>query len=246
LVEYSGLREQGLKSSSIRVLLSGRVYLRNTLSPFQGLVSFPFPTHGLRRGLRSAAASRLKTLPRCARWTAEGGCPYLILGYFLAESRSDLLRYNAAGDAVTGVSGGIGLHVVSFGMDDDCGTSVGEERVRTLGEGHVFVLDGGVRFSFRIDGEVQHIAGVVAFRTLESMLFAVGIEVRAGRLEIGSIAFWVLMKVDGVLAKRKIVQLQLEGDTGSFWRKGDGADVFPLGILELDFGFGGARKNCEG
>jgi hypothetical protein len=162
------------------------------------------------------------------------------------HSRIELLRYYAAGDAVAGVSGGIGFHVVSFGMDDDCGTSVCEERVRPLGEGHVFVLDAGVRFSFRIDGKVQHIAGVMAFRIVESMLFAVGIEVRASRLEIGSIAFWVLMKVDSVLAERKIVQLQLEGDTGSFWRKGNGADVFPLGILELDFGFGGAGKNGEG
>jgi hypothetical protein len=162
------------------------------------------------------------------------------------RSRIELLRYYAAGDAVAGVSGGIGLHVVSFGVDDDCGAPVGEERMRPFAEGHVFVLDTRVRFSLRTNGEVQHIAGVMAFRILESMLFAVGIEVRAGRLEIRSIAFRVLMKVDGVLAERKIVQLQLEGDAGAFCRQSDGADVFSLGILEVDFGFGGAGKRGYG
>ena len=28
------------------------------------------------------------TLPRCARWTAEGGCPYVIRGYFLSVLES--------------------------------------------------------------------------------------------------------------------------------------------------------------
>lgn len=152
----------------------------------------------------------------------------------------DLLRYYTAGDAVAGVSGGIGLHVVSFGVDDDCGAAVGEERVGAVGEGYVFALDARVRFSFRIDGEVQHVAGVVAFGIFKSMLFAIGIEVRTGRLEIGCIALWVLMKVDGVLAEGKIVQLQLERDTCAFWRQSDGANVFPLRILEFNFGFGGA------
>jgi hypothetical protein len=128
------------------------------------------------------------------------------------RSRTELLRYYAAGDAVAGVSGGIGLHVVSFGVDDDGGASIGEQRVRPLAEGYVFVLDAGVRFSLRIDGKVQHIAGVMAFRIVESMLFAVGIKVRAGRLEIGSITLWVLMKVDGVLAGRQIMEMQLEAD----------------------------------
>ena len=161
-------------------------------------------------------------------------------------SRTDLLRYDPAGDAVAGASGGIGLHVVSFGVDDDGRASVGEQRMRSITEGHVFVLYTRARFSLRIDGKVQHVAGVVAFRILESVLFAVGIEVRARRLEIGSIALWVLMEMDGVLAERKIVQLQLEGDTGSFWRKGDGADVFSLRILDRDFGFGGAGKRGYG
>jgi len=158
----------------------------------------------------------------------------------------DLLRDYAAGDAVAGVSGGISFHVVSFGVNDDCGASVGEERVRAVGEGYVFVLDARGCLSFCIHGEVQHITGMMAFGIFQSVLFAIGIEVRAGRLEIGGIALWVLMKMDGVLAERKIVQLQLEGNTRAFWRQSDGADVFPLGILEVDFGLGGAGKDCEG
>jgi hypothetical protein len=97
-------------------------------------------------------------------------------------------------------------------VDDDRGASVSEERVRPLGEGHIVVFDARVCFSFHIHGEVQHVAGMVAFRVLESVFLAVGIEVRAGRLEIGSVALGVLMKVDGVLAEGKIVQLKLKCD----------------------------------
>lgn len=43
-----------------------------------------------------------------------------------------LLCDYAAGYAVAGVAGGIGLHVVGFGVDDDCGAAVAEERVRAI------------------------------------------------------------------------------------------------------------------
>jgi hypothetical protein len=51
---------------------------------------------------------------------------------------------------------------------------------------------------------------VVAFGILQPVLLALGIKVRAGRLEIGGIALGVLMDVDAVLAGWKIVQAELE------------------------------------
>jgi len=123
-----------------------------------------------------------------------------------------LLRDYAAGDAVAGVAGGIGLHVVGFGVDDDRGAAVAEEGMRAVAESYVFVLQGRVGFAFHVDGEVQHVAGVVAFGIIESVLLAIGIEMRAGGFEVGRIALRVLVEVDGVLAGRQVVKMKLEGN----------------------------------
>ena len=61
-----------------------------------------------------------------------------------------------------------------------------------------------------VDGEVQHVAGVMAFGILESVLLAVGVEVRARGFEVGGIALGVLVEVDAVFAGREIVELELE------------------------------------
>ncbi len=164
----------------------------------------------------------------------------------MTESREILLRHYAAGDAVAGVAGGIGLHVVGLGVDDDGGAAVAEEGVGAVAEGYVVILESGVGFAFHVDDEVLHVAGVVAFGIVEAMLFAVGIEMGAGGFEIGRIAFGVLVEVDGVLAGRKIVQVKLEADAWSLLRHGDGADGLALSVLEFDLGFGGAGERGEG
>ena len=121
-----------------------------------------------------------------------------------------LLCDHAAGDAVAGVARGIGLHVVGFGVNDDRGAAVAEQRVGAVAEGDVFIFQRHVCVAFHVDDDVFHVAGVVAFGTLQSVLLAVGIEMRAGRFEIGSVALGVLMEVDAVLAGWKIVQAKLE------------------------------------
>jgi hypothetical protein len=127
-------------------------------------------------------------------------------------SQTDILLCNgAAGYAVAGVAGGIGLVVVGFGVDDDCGTAVAEERVGAVAESHIIVLPAEpVGFALRIDLEILHVAGVVAFGILQSVFFTVGIEVRAGGLEVGGIALGVLMEVDGMLPGREIVQMHVD------------------------------------
>jgi len=154
----------------------------------------------------------------------------------------ELLCDNAAGDAVAGVAGRIGLVVVGFGVDYDGGAAVAEQRMRAVAEGYVVVLELRAGVAFLIDGEVLHVAGVVAIGIVESVLPGFGVEVRAGGFEVRGIALGVLMKVDGVLAWRKIVQVKLQGDAASLLPERDGADVFALGVFEVDFGFGGAGE----
>ncbi len=124
----------------------------------------------------------------------------------------DLLRDYAAGDAVAGVAGGISLHVVGSGVDDDRGTAVAEKRMRSVAESYIFVFHRRIGLPFYVDDKIEHIAGVMAFGVVESMLLVFGIEMRAGGFEVGRIALGILMKVDGVLAGRQIVEMQFEAD----------------------------------
>src|SRR5580698_2903335 len=144
-------------------------------------------------------------------WTSLSRSPYCAQDDY---TKLVLLCDHAAGYAVAGVAGGIGLHVVGFGVDDDRGPAVAEERVRALAESYVFILKSSVGFTFHVDGEVLHVTGVVAIGIIEAVLLSVGIEMRAGGLEIGSVALGTLMKMEGVLARRKSVKLKLEADAG--------------------------------
>ena len=94
------------------------------------------------------------------------------------------------GDAVAGVAGGIGLHVVGFGVDDNRCAAVGEQGVGAGGEGDVVVLEfhaGAVR---TVDIEVVHVAGMMAVGIFQSVFFGFRIKVRAGGFEVGAVAIW--------------------------------------------------------
>jgi hypothetical protein len=150
---------------------------------------------------------------------SRGGCPHILL--------IDILFCNhSAGYAVAGVAGGIGFVVVGFGVDDDSGAAVAEQRVRAFAESYVLVLHGCIGIAFCIDGKVPHIAGVVAFGIIESVLLAFRIEMRASGFKVRAIALWVLMKVDGVLARRKIVKVKLEADARTMGHNDDRAYIF--------------------
>jgi hypothetical protein len=99
----------------------------------------------------------------------------------------DLLRfgYHPTRNAVPRVSGGIGFHVVGLGVDDQRGSSIAENGVAVISEIHISVDDARLHFTVRVHGDVLHVAGMMAFRILESVLFVVGVEVRAGGFEIG-------------------------------------------------------------
>jgi hypothetical protein len=157
----------------------------------------------------------------------------------------NLLCDHAAGDAVSGVAGGVGLHIVGFGVDHDGGAAVAEQRVGAFAEGDVIILQHCLSVSFSVDGEVLHVTGVVAFGIIESVLLAFWIEMRSGRFEVGSVALGVLVEVDGVLAGRQIVKHQLEADARGVRHNDDRSDVFALSVLKVDFGFGCAGKSAK-
>ena len=98
-------------------------------------------------------------------------------------------------------------------MDYYGGAAVAEERVGAVAQSYVVVLEFCIGLTIRVDDEVLHVASVVAFGILQAVLLAIGIEMRAGRLEVGGIALGVLVEVDGVLAGREIVQVKLKGNT---------------------------------
>ena len=98
-------------------------------------------------------------------------------------------------------------------MDYDGGATVAEERVGVGAEGYIFVVEFGLGLAVCADGKVFHVTGVVAFRVIEPVLLAFGIEMRTGGFEIRGIALGVLMEVNGVHAGREIVEVQLEANT---------------------------------
>jgi hypothetical protein len=155
---------------------------------------------------------------------SRGGCPHILL--------IDILFCNhSAGYAVAGVAGGIGFVVVGFGVDDDSGAAVAEQRVRAFAESYVLVLHGCIGIAFCIVG------------IIESVLLAFRIEMRASGFKVRAIALWVLMKVDGVLARRKIVKVKLEADARTMGHNDDRAYIFALSVLEVNFSFGCAGKS---
>src|SRR5437588_3300871 len=112
---------------------------------------------------------------------------------------SRLLRYGPAGDPVSGISRWVGLHVVRLGVNHDCGPAVAEQRMAVVAEIHILVLNGELgRSAFR-DGEIRHVAGVVTFRILQSMLFVIRVKVWPGRLEVRHVSLGVVLIMDGVL-----------------------------------------------
>src|SRR5579883_1953077 len=98
-------------------------------------------------------------------------------GYHGPQAESKLLGDDAASDAVARVARWIGLHVVRLGVDHQRRAAVGEDRIRAGSHIDVGVLHGDLRGALGADGEIGHVAGVVAFGILHTVLLAGGIEV---------------------------------------------------------------------
>ena len=95
-------------------------------------------------------------------------------------------------------------------MNNQCRSAIAENGVAVISPIHVFVHDLCLRLALCVNGDILHVAGVVAFGILQSVLFIIGIEMRAGRLEIGWIALRILVDVDGMFSRWQIVQVELD------------------------------------
>src|SRR5579863_803876 len=130
-------------------------------------------------------------------------------------------------------------------MDDQRSSAIAEERmvVGSVSEDDVIVSQLELGRALFIDAEVHHVAGVVAVGILQAVLFSIGIEVWARRLEIRTIALCVLMEVNAVSAGRQVMQIKVEPYArallaGSALDYRDRAHALALGIFHLDHSFG--------
>jgi len=157
---------------------------------------------------------------------------------FLRGGRGD----DAAGDAIAGVSGGVGLHVVRLLVDDDGGASVGDDAVGRGGiEREIVNFEGGLTDVAFADRDVLgKIAGVVTHRVLNAVLLVLGIEMAGGGLEVGGVAEGFGVDVDGVLTDGEILEIYLDGELALLLLEGGGAGVLAGAGLEGndDFIFG--------
>ena len=90
--------------------------------------------------------------------------------------------------------------------------SVAEDGVLAFAQRDIRISDAGLRLAIVVNDEILHVAGVRSFRIVEPVLFAVWIEMRAGRLEVGRIALGILMNMNSVLTGGHIVQVELDLD----------------------------------
>src|SRR2546430_5833658 len=109
----------------------------------------------------------------------------------------------------------------------------------------VFVLKAELGVAFRIGGEVEHVAGVMALWIIQAMLLVVGIEMRAGGLEIRTLALCVLVKMNCVLPGLQAVQVELESDARSLLPQNNVAHAFALRVLQFSRSLGCAKKGRD-
>src|SRR3954464_16037079 len=92
------------------------------------------------------------------------------------RNKKSLCDYSAR-DAVTCVSSGIGLHVICFGVNDDCCSAIAKHGMVVISKISVHVHDGGLQFAIFTYSNVLHVSSVVAFGIFCAVMFGVGVEV---------------------------------------------------------------------
>ena len=136
---------------------------------------------------------------------------------------------DTAGDAGRSVGAG----ATSNSVYHDGGAAIAEHGMVIVAECDVWSYDrhvggaGGVNYQ-------RKIRDVAGWGRLVIVLSSARIEVWAGGFEVRRIALCDLMYVNGMLARRQV--LDIERDLHTFWRAGEqrGSNALSLGILELD------------
>jgi len=165
-------------------------------------------------------------------------------------------RDDAAGDAVAGVAGGVGLHVVGLFVDDDGGAPIGDDAVWRGGvKREVVDVEGGLAEVAFADGDVlREVARVVAHGVFEAVLLVVGVEVGAGALEVRAVAEGLGVDVDAVFTYGEVLEVELDLNALFGGAKGGGAGVIAGagldgdddGILRLGEGWNNQKAEGDG
>ena len=108
-----------------------------------------------------------------------------------------------------------------------------EDRVAVIAHRHSWRDHRRLAGSIRADREIRHVAGVRAFRILQSVMLHVRVKMAAGRGERRAFAFRDRVHVNGVLARRKIHQVEFNVHALRCRRKFRRADALSLGVVEL-------------
>src|SRR5882724_8916777 len=111
--------------------------------------------------------------------------------------------------------------------------SAGKNGMWIITQRDVGCADHTLGFALGVDLKVRRVTGVRPLRILQAMLFSIGIEMRAGRFEVWAFAFRCLVHMDGMLAWRQIVQIQLDGNAFCRRRKRGCANALSLSILQI-------------
>jgi hypothetical protein len=145
-----------------------------------------------------------------------------------ARAGSVLFRF---GDDAAGDARWTARAAAFCSVNNDGRAAVGKYGMLIAAHGDAGGNDGDVRGAIVGDDqeEIRNVAGHGAAAGV-----ARGIKVWTGGLEIGRIAFGVLMNVHGVLAGRKILDIEFEADAIGSAGEGRGAHRFALGILNID------------
>src|SRR5438046_7144892 len=110
--------------------------------------------------------------------------------------RARLLN-DAAGDAGSGISRGVGLVIVRVGVNHERSASRVEERIRARRERHVTRSDGDVILAASEELNVRQVACVCALWVRGAVLFHSRVEMAAGAGEVRRVAL-----ADGVNVQR--------------------------------------------
>src|ERR1700751_721198 len=140
-----------------------------------------------------------------------------MLGLFLDD---------AAGDAVSGVAGGVGHEVVGFGVDDQGGATVVEEGVGFVAEGDSGEQEAGFGLALFICGEVGDVAevGVGRLRIVFAMMGTGLVEGGCGGGKVRPVALAFVVDVDAVFAGGDVLDLDRGPDALGSGFKFGGAD----------------------
>src|SRR5262249_14764200 len=81
-----------------------------------------------------------------------------------------------------------------------------------------------------------HVARVRPFGVLESVLLSIWIEMTSSRFEVGRFTLRGLMNVNRVLARRQILQIQLDIQALLGWLQSSRSNALDFGIFQFDSG----------